>query len=251
MSQARFIIRWDDISPFQDGKKYRSLIDLFIKYSIPAVLGVIPENRDRTLAFGTRNETEYVDELRELEKAGWEIAQHGYRHLKNTDDGGILNLNQASEFAGRESDVQLADIEKGKNILHDYGFEPLTFIPPWHSYDQSTLTVLEQSGFKILSDGIFLFPRMTGSLLQLPQIFWSAPGRMKLVNRLGSVYTICLHPHSVTADEMKSMDRFFIEEKPQVVTAASLIGDASILTRPSVRKRLFELFFAHNFKRQD
>jgi len=249
MSRARFIIRWDDISPYQDGNKIRSLIDLFVKYDIPAVLGVIPENHDETIKFVSRNETEYVNQLQELESAGWEIAQHGYRHIKHNDNGGILGLNRASEFAGRSLDDQLADIESGKKILTDYGFNPVTFIPPWHSYDKSTLMALEKAGFKIISDGIFLYPRRAGKLLQLPQIFWSAPSRIRVLDQIGSVFTICLHPQSITDDDLEFLELFFSLADEEVITASSLLGEANKLTRKGLRRHSFELIFKVLYRR--
>jgi predicted deacetylase len=220
-----------------------------MKYDIPAVLGVIPDNKDETIKIGNRAEYEYVDELRELEQAGWEIAQHGYQHLQNTDNGGILNLNQASEFAGRSYDDQKADIENGREILTDYGFNPVTFIPPWHSYDSDTLKALEESSFDILSDGMFLYPRRVGSLLQLPQILWSVPSRLRVLDQIASVYTICLHPQSVTEDDMEFLELFFREADPEVVTAASLLEEGGKLTRKGLRRRSFELIFRFLYRR--
>jgi predicted deacetylase len=249
MSRARFIIRWDDISPYQDSKKYWSLIDLFTKYNIPAVLGVIPENHDDTIKFDAPDETKYVTHLQEIEKIGWEIAQHGYRHIKHNDNGGILGLNKASELAGRSFDDQLSDIESGKKVLNDYGFNPVTFIPPWHSYDKSTLTALEQADFKIISDGMFLYPRKEGKLLQLPQIFWSVPGRIRVLDQIGSVYTICLHPQLITDDDLEFLELFFREADAEVITASSLLEEGNKLTRKWLRRRSFEFIFRFLYRR--
>jgi predicted deacetylase len=251
MARSRFVIRWDDVSPFQDRKKFRSLVDLFVKYHIPAVLGVIPDNRDETIKFDNLNETKYVEELKELEKAGWEIALHGYRHLKNTNKGGILNLNKASEFAGRTPDEQLTDLERGKKILTDYGFNTVTFIPPWHSYDLTTLMALSKTGFRLLSDGLFLYPRLLESLVQLPVLFWSVPNRLKMLDMLGSVYTICLHPHLITDNDINRLERFFAEQKPQVITASSLLEEAQELTKPGLRRKILESLFARKYKKQN
>jgi predicted deacetylase len=247
MAQARFILRWDDISRFHDRKKFRALVDLFVKHDVPGLLGVIPDNRDEELRFDTQDETEFIDELRELDKAGWEIGQHGYRHIKHTESGGVWGLNQASEFAERDYDEQIADLQSGRDILRSYGLDPVTFIPPWHSYDKSTLKALAAVGFRALSDGWFLYPRMTCSLLQLPVYLWSAPRRMKMLGRLGSIYTICLHPHLVSEDVMKSLERFLREEKPEVTTPARLLGESAGLTRKTAKKyvlgKLFEAYY--------
>ncbi len=249
MSKARFIIRWDDISPYQDGEKCRLLIDLFMKYNIPAVLGVIPDNRDESIKFDDRPEYEFVEELKQLEQAGWEIAQHGYRHLQQTEDGGILKLNNASEFAGRDFNSQMADIKNGKEILNEYGFDPVTFISPWHSYDKVTVTALEQNEFKVLSDGMFLYPRRIGKLMQLPQIFWSAPSRLRILDQMGSVYTICLHPQLITDDDLEFLELFFREGDSEFITASSLLDEGTKLTRRGIRKRVIEAIFSRLYRR--
>jgi len=238
------------VSPFHDRKKFRALVDLFAKYDVPVLLGVIPDNRDEEIRLGSQSETEFVEELRELDKAGWEIAQHGYRHIKHTESGGIWDINKASEFAERDYDDQITDLRGGRDILRSYGLDPVTFIPPWHSYDESTLKALAAIGFRALSDGWFLYPRLTGSLLQFPVFLWSAPRRMKMLRRLGAVYTICLHPHLVSDDDMKKLERFLRDEKPVVTTPAKLLGESAELTRRSMKKYLLEKLFEAYYRRQ-
>lgn len=250
MAQPRFIIRWDDISPFHDRDKFRAMVDLFVKYDAPALLGVIPDNRDDDIRFASQPETEFVEELRELDKAGWEIAQHGYRHIKHTTSGGIWDINQASEFAERDYDDQVTDLRGGRDILRSYGLHPVTFIPPWHSYDESTLRALAAVGFRALSDGWFLYPRKTDSLLQLPVFLWSAPRRMKMLRRLGAVYTICLHPHLVTDHEMKLLEKFLRDETPMLTTPAKLLDESAELTRKSMKKYLLEKLFEAYYRHQ-
>lgn len=251
MTQARFIFRWDDISPFQDVHRFHRLKDLFVQYHIPAVLGVIPDNRDESIRFNPAGEATFVDDLKELEKAGWEIAMHGYRHIKQTEDGGFLRLNRASEFAGRQYDDQAADIRQGKKLLADYGFDPVTFIAPWHSYDRSTLQALAENGFKAFSDGWSLYPQTTAGLMQLPVIFWSVPTRLKTLERLCGVYTICLHPHTVGDDDLARLERFFRDYKPLVVTARTLAAEAGELTRRGLRKRVMDFLFTRLYKRRE
>lgn len=250
MSQARFIIRWDDISPLQDRKKYRTLVNLFLKYNKPAVLGVIPDNRDKSISFDQINHDSFIDELKELQHAGWEIAQHGFRHIQHNRNGGLLNLNRASEFAGRDLADQLSDLREGRRLLNDFGFDPVTFIPPWHAFDNSTITALSRSGFKILSDGLFLYPRKFENLLQLPMIFWTVPNRLKTLNRLGSVYTICLHPQLMTDDDLHTLEKFFTEFQPQIITAASLLNESESLTESGFKRSILERIFAMTYKRQ-
>lgn len=250
MMKATFIFRWDDISPFQDAGKFSRLAELFVQYHIPAVLGVIPDNRDDSIRFNPSGDSDFTGRLKALEKRGWEIAMHGYRHLKHTEDGGLLGLNRASEFAGRPYENQAADIGQGKKLLTDSGFEPITFIAPWHAYDHNTLRALAESGFKAFSDGWSLYPTMTAGLLQAPVILWSAPTRMKMLNRLGGIYTICLHPHLAGDDDLGQLERFFRDHRPEVVTIKNLAGQAEAVSRKTMRKRVLEGVFARLYTRR-
>lgn len=249
MAQGRFIIRWDDISPYQDANRFHRLVDLFVQYHIPAVLGVIPDNQDETIRFGETPETAFVEELKALQKAGWEIAMHGYRHRKHTNNGGLLAFNRASEFAGRSYDDQRADIQQGKQILEGYGFHPSTFIAPWHSYDHLTLRALADCSFRAFSDGWSLYPKTTEGLMQLPVILWSAPSRLKTLDRLGGVYTICLHPHLVRDEDLAALERFFREARPSVTTAASVAANAAEVSRRSLKKWALDSLFSLIYKR--
>ncbi|MCP4567747.1 MAG: DUF2334 domain-containing protein [FCB group bacterium] len=250
MPKAQFIIRWDDVSFRQDRRKFQTLVDLFVKFDIPAVLGVIPDNQDPDISLEQGDQAAFVDELRVLEKNGWEIAQHGFRHIKHTDNGGILGLNKASEFAGRDYDQQLQDLEQGRDILTNFGFNPVTFIPPWHSYDKATIKALGQSGFKTFSDGLFLYPRLTENLLQLPMIFWSVPNRLSALEKMNSIYTICLHPQLIRDEDLTRLELFFKDYRPQVVTAASLLEQTDNLCRRSLKEMVLERIFAMTYKRQ-
>jgi len=249
-SKAKFIIRWDDISRFHDRDKFRALVDLFQKYDIPAMLGVIPDNHDDEIKFGDQPEEQFVDDLRELVQAGWEVAQHGYRHIKHTESGGIWGLNKASEFAGRDYSDQIKDLRGGRDILRDYGFDSVTFVPPWHSYDAATQTALSDIGFRVISDGIFLYPRPAGALLQLPVIFWSVPRRMTTLRFLDSVYTICLHPHLIGENDLKKLARFFEEYRPEVTTPSALVEKAADVTRKNIKRKIFEYIFDVYYRRQ-
>lgn len=250
MPEADFIIRWDDISPFQDRRKFRSLVDLFVKYEVPAVLGVIPDNQDKEIRFEDGNEARFIDELNDLQKLGWEIAQHGFRHLKHCDTGGILDINKASEFAGRSHEDQLDDIIRGKEIMSGYRFHPITFIPPWHSFDEATLTALAHSGFKVLSDGLSLYPKKANGLIQLPVLFWNAPRKIKILKWLDSIYTICLHPHLMEDIDRKELELFFRRQDINFITAKTAIRRAEKLSDPSIGRKSKEQLFSLLYHRR-
>jgi hypothetical protein len=112
------------------------------------------------------------------------------------------------------------------------------------------LKALADADFRILSDGLFLFPRMADSLIQLPMIFWTAPRRTKVLNRLGAVYTICLHPHLLAVDDLEGLEHFFKTERSWVVVPRSLLDQKEYLTKRDFKKRMLEIGFSIYFRRQ-
>lgn len=158
-------------------------------------------------------------------------------------------MNRASEFAGRPYADQRADIQQGKQILEGYGFHVSTFIAPWHSYDRETLRALADCGFRALSDGWSLYPKMTAGLVQLPVILWSAPSRLKALSRLDGIYTICLHPHLVRDEDLDTLERFFREARPLVTTAAAVAATAAEVTRRNLKKWALDALFSLMYRR--
>ena len=71
--------------------------------------------------------------MKELQKEGWTIAQHGYTHVYTTDEAGLFPLNKFSEFAGVEYSEQYEAVRLGQNILKEHGIETDLFMAPAHS----------------------------------------------------------------------------------------------------------------------
>jgi hypothetical protein len=95
-----------------------------------------------------------------------EIALHGYSHQ-------TTSVPTHTEFAGRAPGEQRTRIIQGKHELErQLGAPVTTFIPPWNSYDQCTVTALEEAGFTCLSGSVRgPFPLKT-SLAVLPASCW-------------------------------------------------------------------------------
>lgn len=85
------------------------------------------------------------------------LNQHGYRH-EQTIDG----QHRWSEFAGGLSyDDQYASIREGKALLEKLlgsCVDFRVFTPPAHKYDDTTLDVLEELGFDVLSAAAYPHP---------------------------------------------------------------------------------------------
>lgn len=210
---TKFILRLDDIFPYMDFRKFKRLRDLFLRFKIPAVLGLIPDCRARHLFFRKTPFKQFVKEIRFLEKRGWEIAMHGYTHELLRRNKGILKINQASEFAGLSYNDQFRRVQKGKMILEKMGFQIETFIAPWHSFDKNTFKALVSSGFKIVSDGLGIYPWKEQNLLFIPQILWQAPDKIEQ-----GIYTLCLHSSYLTYQDIEELSSFLYKIKEKTTT---------------------------------
>ena len=179
--------------------KFDYMISLLSKYSINGILGVIPDNRDNSLKKSELDD-DFWKKIKKLEDVGFYIAQHGYQHIYDTQNGGILNLNSQSEFAGHPYAIQKHKMEAGKKILQKKGLSPTLFMAPSHSFDQTTLLVAKEYGYAI-TDGFGLWPKIEKGLLFIPQLF-ASPFHLGF-----GVYTICLH-----TDVMKDKDFIRLEK---------------------------------------
>ena len=167
----KFIFRLDDIHPKMNHDNFDRMINLMSKYSIKGILGVIPENKDQKLMI-QNEDLNFWNQMINLESMGYWIAQHGYQHIYDSNDGGVLNLNKQSEFAGHSYDVQKIKLEEGKKILESKGLNPKVFMAPSHSFDNTTVKVIKQFGYAI-TDGFGLFPKKKDGVLYIPQLFAS------------------------------------------------------------------------------
>lgn len=188
---TKVVIRLDDFHQirYEDGwnKTFEMLEDLGVK----ATIAVIPKYKGQTLS------DDAVEILKELEKKGWEIAQHGYTHEQLTNSGGILKTWNRSEFADVPYKEQYRRILNGKKILEDFGFKVNTFVPPWHTFDENTVKVLQELKFKVLSDGHTIFPKWIGDLLMIPtHKIWHEYFRI-------GVITLVLHPNDATKENLE------------------------------------------------
>ena len=167
----KYIIRLDDVCPQMDWDKFWKVKEILVRHKVTAVLGVIPENKDKKISsFGGQSEGVFRKEIDFLiRQKGWELAQHGDTHeLKQS--GGVLKLYPKGEFPGLSDDEQLGKIRKGKEILESWGYEVKYFYPPAHAYDAGTLAALRSLGFEAVLDGVGFFVWDNNGLLHIPQL---------------------------------------------------------------------------------
>ena len=168
-SNGDIIIRFDDYGVWcnQDWIEIeKNLIAVHEKYGIKISFATIPEsrytlnyhplspksypkdieNRDFN-PYPLRVGSERVNVLKEsVAKGISEVTLHGFYHPK----GYTNNLN--TEFYGVSYDVQYFKLARGKEILESlFNTNVTTLVPPHNTYDNLTLDLLEELGYKCIS----------------------------------------------------------------------------------------------------
>lgn len=156
---STIIIRNDDISALSSLDHEKRIFSIFKKYNIPQVIGVIPyvsENCSTCIGQNFHSIDSaphiisYFSELRNNDLV--EIGQHGYQHCSNYLHD--MAYNNLSEFADLSYSEQYKKIYNGKIILEStFNQEVTIFLPPYNHYDKTTVNVLDNLGFLILSGG--------------------------------------------------------------------------------------------------
>jgi len=197
---VKFIIRFDDLSPYLDLNSFLHIKSNLDEHGIKSVLGVIPLCKDPKLV-SNKTVDNFFELMRVYRSNGDAIAQHGYTHVYDTANSGLLKINNRSEFAGHSYEIQCERILKGKNILLSEGIWQPYFMAPAHSFDLTTLDALADNGFTALTDGYGVHP-YRNKLLHIPQLFSSS------FNFGFGTYTICLHINNMPSNKIIELNNF-------------------------------------------
>ena len=208
--KVQCMIRLDDITPDMNWERFYRAKEIFDRYQIHPLLGVVPDNRDETLHKGTDNE-EFWNIIRQLQSAGWTVAQHGTYHCYETEDNGILGINPFSEFAGLPFEKQLDKLRAGKKILKDNGIATDIFMAPGHTYDNNTLKALKECGFGVITDGLSSKPYLEEGILCIPC-------RLRGFKRPNGIDTVCLHTNLMNEQDMGELDAFCKENREVIMS---------------------------------
>ncbi len=200
-SPAQYLLRFDDLCPTVSASRWRQCVALIREFRLEPILAVVPDNGDPELCVSPPDPG-FWDHLRALQAAGAVIALHGYRHLCLSRGHSLLSLHPQSEFAGVPLAVQQDWVRHGLAILRVHGLNPRLWVAPRHGFDDATLEALRAEGILLLSDGLALRPFLRNGLIWIPQQLW-AP-----VERPSSLWTICLHPNTISDAELAALRAF-------------------------------------------
>ncbi|MBF0478848.1 MAG: VCBS repeat-containing protein [Candidatus Omnitrophica bacterium] len=157
--RVKIIFRLDDPSSLSDTTFEKNIISIFKSHNIPITFGVIPYRTKGDFHNPAQQDLvpltqEKANIFKEAVKAGTlEIAQHGYSH-QTTHVPGTAKGDYWTEFNGADYNTQLLKLKTGRELLQKMtGLEINTFIPPWNTYDLTTVSALKKLGYSTISAG--------------------------------------------------------------------------------------------------
>ena len=199
---SKYIIRLDDACEKMDVENWDRMEKLLDKYKVKPLVGVIPHCEDPMMD-KYEFDAEFWKKVEIWKNKGWTIAMHGYNHVYGTPCGGMNPVNKRSEFAGLSYEEQAEKIERGWEILIDYGFHPEVFFAPSHTFDENTLKALKnKTTIRVISDTI-------ASDVYKKDDFWFIPQQSGSVRKLPlKTVTFCYHPNTMTDKSFEILEAF-------------------------------------------
>lgn len=211
------LLRIDDVAPGFPWKRFRPYAERLFDAGIRPLVGVVPANQDPGINYESETDRFWTN-VRELQSMGWNVAQHGYRHVYDSSARTHLGAFGRSEFAGHSKLVQVDRIYAGKRILQQEGLWEPIFMAPNHAFDALTIDALHTAGFKYITDGWGVYPYQVGQLTLLPQLFASHA-------TLGiGVYSQCLHIGPMSQHKLEALMTNVLARRSEYVTFAEAVS---------------------------
>jgi hypothetical protein len=215
---ARYLLRIDDLCPTVRREPLLRLAALIQEFKFRPILAVVPDNRDPGLCAGEHDES-FWKRMCAMEQAGAAIALHGYQHRAESRGRSLVPLHRDSEFAGVSALTQRTWIRTGLEILLSRGLNPMLWAAPRHGFDRNTLEALLAEGISILSDGFARRPFLRGGFIWIPQQLWGP------VDQHAGLWTICLHPNTMTKAQFDTLAAFVGERAAQFTSVEEALAE--------------------------
>jgi predicted deacetylase len=221
---AQYLLRFDDLCPTMDRRRWERFVPLLERYGVRPILAVVPENRDPGLCMAPED-AGFWEEMRSWQGRGAAIGLHGYRHLCLSEGGSLVPLHRRTEFAGLSLETQRAWIAAGLRILRSNGLEAGVWVAPRHGSDRHTAEALLQAGIGVISDGLGRRPVRWHGAVWVPQQLWGP------AEKADGVWTICLHANTATDAAVGELERFLERFAGQFTTVERLLAEWPVQER--------------------
>lgn len=240
---AQYLLRIDDLTPGMDAPLWPRLCALLRRHRLQPILAIVPDNQDASL--GTRPpDPRFWPEMLALQSSGASIGLHGYRHLCHARGFGLVPLHRRSEFVGVPAATQSQWIAAGVQILRGHNLDPTLWVAPRHGSDRATLRALHRHGISLISDGFASRPYRRFGCTWIPQQLWQP------VEKARGLWTICLHPATLTAAALERLEAFVAAHAAQFSSIPRVLEEWHIPEQPlSDRLAANCAYFRHFLRR--
>lgn len=218
----KIAVRMDDIAPEMDWTKFLRFQELCDQYQIKPLLGIVPANKDENLCVGKKNDMPangFWEYVKELEKKGWSIAQHGVFHQYLTKKMGCFPLNRLSEFAGISYEQQYTMLKTGQDILRQHGIVPNLFMAPAHSFDYNTIKALKKLGFCGLTDGFGDRPYRRWGMVFYPISYRQSQS----LKKTKGYTTFVVHTNTMQENDFARYRKIFEQHRDDIISYRELL----------------------------
>lgn len=218
----KILLRFDDIAENMNWSWFEKCEDLFDKYKIKPVLGVIPKNKDKELLSFPKKEN-FWQKVKIWQDKGWEISMHGYNHLydKNTKKKDLFRHGGKSEFFGHTKEIQKEKIMSGLEIFKKHQIKIRSFFAPNHTYDLNTIEALKELNIDIIIDGYGLKPYVKNNIKFIPQLFY------KIFFLPFGIQTTQIHLNDWGHKDFSDFEKFIDKNHKKIITFDQALGYTS------------------------
>jgi peptidoglycan/xylan/chitin deacetylase (PgdA/CDA1 family) len=230
---AHYLLRFDDICPTMNWSVWSRVEAILDEHGVLPIIAVVPDNQDSKLKVDAPR-ADFWAWVREKQARGWCIALHGYQHLYETADSGLLGINTRSEFAGLAADAQRNKLIRALEIFRTNGVKADAWIAPGHSFDATTVRLLVELGVDTISDGFFLRPVRHLDAYWIPQQFWHYRPMPS------GLWTVCLHTNAYLDVEIDRLRNWLKVYGTRTISVAE-IKRRYPARAPSFADRAFEV----------
>ena len=207
------LIRIDDIAENMNWEIMNKCENLFLKYNIKPILGVVPNNKD-PIFLNFPKENNFWRRIKNWQNNGWEISMHGYSHIyeNETFKKDFFSIGGKSEFFGKNLEEQTSKIKKGLSIFKENKIKVRSFFAPNHTYDKNTFLALKNCGINQVIDGYGIKPYYEMDIKFIPQLFY------KLYVVPFGIQTFQIHLNYFKERDFEIFENFIEKNSNKIIT---------------------------------
>lgn len=215
-----FLIRLDDIAENMDWNMMEKASNLFDRFDVKPILGIVPNNKDPELLNYPKKNIQFWDQVRAWKRKGWEIAMHGNNHVydKFCSKTDYLGLGGNSEFCDHTYEIQYKKLKEGLDKFNSENIKIKTFFAPNHTFDNNTILALKKSGINEILDGYGLMPYEENGMKFIPQLFY------KLYVIPFGIQTFQIHLNYFKQKDFEEFEKFIKLNSKKIITYEQAIS---------------------------